>query len=53
MEQGEGAEVGTEVGAAEYGPLAPGQRSVQMLAAADLDQSAPGTWPGPAAASGR
>ena len=38
MEQGEGAAVGTEMGTAEYGPLAPGQRGVQVLAAADLDQ---------------
>ena len=38
---------GTEVGGAEYGSLAPGQRSVQVLAAADLDQFAQGPGPAP------
>ena len=47
MEQREGADVGTEVGAAEDGPLAPGQRGVQVLAAADLDQFPQGPGPAP------
>ena len=47
MEQGKGAVVGTEVGAAEYGPLAPGQRSIQVLAAADLDEFPQGPGPAP------
>ena len=47
MEHGEGADVGTVMGGAEYGPLALGQRSVQMLAAADLDQPPQGPGPAP------
>ena len=39
--------VGAEVGAAEYGALAPGQRGVQVLAAADLDQLPQGPGPAP------
>ncbi len=47
IEHGEGAVVGTEVGAAEYGALARGQRGVQVLAAADLNQFPQGPGPAP------
>src|SRR6185437_3053107 len=47
MEQGEGAHVGAEVGGAKYGPLAPGQRGLQVLAAAYLDQFPQGPGPAP------
>ena len=45
MEQGEAA--GPGVGGTEYGALAPRQRSVQVLAAADLDQFRQGPGPAP------
>ena len=46
MEHGQGADEVTVVGGAKQDPLAPGQRGLQMLAAADLDQ--PSQSPGPA-----
>src|ERR1035438_74534 len=47
MDQGKGAVIGTQVGAAEYRPLAPGQCSIEMLAAADLDEVPQGPGPAP------
>ena len=45
--QGEGTEVRPEVGAADDGALAAGQRRVQVLAAADLHQLPQGPGPAP------
>ena len=47
MKDAEGAYVGTVVGGAEYCPLARSQRSVQVLAAADLNQPRQGPGPAP------
>ena len=47
MEQGEDADVRTNVSATQDDPLTPGKRGLQMIAAADFDQLSQGTGPAP------